>query len=174
MPARSLPKDSPITCLRSQSQPVVLCRPTHLPVSWDSANSISTAATQRVYSEGGQVANPSTGAPSGVFQSSGPMVPDATTNTAYFATQQSGPTVIKSFDLTHFTPVSSITVPGVSGTVERLLRWGNNGLAFNTTGGQIVLMGGNLPVAAPFPPATPIPRPRLRPLQRRKRRPSHL
>ncbi|MCU1331151.1 MAG: hypothetical protein JWM08_143 [Candidatus Angelobacter sp.] len=117
------------------------------------------STTQRVYSEGGQVANPSTGAPSGIFQSSGPMVPDATTNTAYFATQQSGPTVIKSFDLTHFTPVSSITVPGVTGTVQRLLRWGNNGLAFNTTGGQIVLLGGNLPVATPFPPATPIPTP---------------
>ena len=117
------------------------------------------SSTQRVYSEGGEVTNPSTGTPSGVFQISGPMVPDATTNTAYFASQQNGPTVIKSFDLTHFTPVSSITVPGVSGTVQRLLRWGNNGLAFNTTGGQIVLMGGNLPVAAPFPPATPIPTP---------------
>ena len=117
------------------------------------------SSTQLVYSEGGQVANPFTGAPSGIFQSSGPMVPDSATNTAYFASQQSGPTVIKSFDITHFTPVSSITVPGVSGTVQRLLRWGNNGLAFNTTGGQIVLMGGNLPVAAPFPPATPIPTP---------------
>ena len=114
--------------------------------------------TQRVYSEGGQVANPFTGAPSGIFQISGPMVPDATTNTAYFASQTT-PTVIKSFDLTHFTPVSSITVPGVSGTVQRLLRWGNNGLAFNTTGGQIVLIGGNLPVAPPFPAPTPIPTP---------------
>jgi hypothetical protein len=117
------------------------------------------STTQRVYSEGGQVANPFTGTPSGIFQSSGPMVPDANTNTAYFATQQSGPTVIKSFDLTHFTPVSSITVPGVTGSVERLIRWGNNGLAFNTTGGQIILMGGNLPVASPFPIATPIPTP---------------
>ncbi len=117
------------------------------------------STTQRVYSEGGQVVNPSTGAPSGIFQISGPMVPDAATNTAYFASQQTGATVIKSFDLTHFTPVSSITVPGVSGTVERLLRWGNNGLAFNTSGGQIVLIGGNLPVAPPFPAATPIPTP---------------
>ncbi len=117
------------------------------------------STTQRVYSEGGQVANPFTGAPSGTFPISGPMVPDSATNTAYFASQQNGPTVIKSFDLTHFTPVSSITVPGVSGTVQRLLRWGNNGLAFNTTGGQIVLIGGNLPVASPFPPATPIPTP---------------
>jgi hypothetical protein len=87
------------------------------------------------------------------------MVTDAFSNTAYFASQQNGATVIQSFDLTHFTPVSSITVPGVSGTVERLLRWGNNGLAFNTTGGQIVLIGGNLPVAPPFPAVTPIPTP---------------
>lgn len=117
------------------------------------------SSTQRVYSESGQVANSSTGAPSGIFPISGPMVPDATNNTAYFASQQTGATVIKSFDLTHFTLVGSITIPGVGGTVERVLRWGSNGLAFNTTGGQIVLVGGNLPVAPPFPAPTPIPTP---------------
>src|SRR6185312_354313 len=116
-------------------------------------------ATHLIYSEGGQVADPVTGLPSGAFQISGPMVVDATTNTAYFATQQTPGLVIRAFDLTHFTPVSAITVPSVSGTVERLLRWGSDGLAVNTTGGQIVLLAGNLPVAQPFPAATAIPTP---------------
>jgi len=116
-------------------------------------------ANHLVYSEGGQVADTTTGLPAGAFQVSGPMVVDASTNTAYFATQQSPGVAIEAFDLSHFTPVSSITVPSVSGTVQRLLRWGSNGLALNTTGGQIVLLAGNLPVAQPFPVAAPIPTP---------------
>jgi hypothetical protein len=31
----------------------------------------------------------------------------------------------------------------VTGNPERLIRWGWNGLAFNTDGGQIYLIGGN-------------------------------
>src|SRR6185437_2938666 len=116
-------------------------------------------ANHLVYSEGGQVADTTTGLPAGAFQVSGPMVVDASTNTAYFATQQSAGVVIEAFDLSHFTPVSSITVPSVSGTVQRLLRWGSNGMALYTTGWQIVLLAGNLPVAQPFPVAAPIPTP---------------
>lgn len=115
--------------------------------------------THRVYSEAGQVADPATGAPSGAFPVTGPLVVDAANNTAYFVSQQTTPTVLKAFDLTHFTPVSTITIPGVSGTVQRLIRWGSNGLALNTSAGQIILMAGNLPVAPPFLAATPIPAP---------------
>src|SRR5579864_2957023 len=43
MPTHSLRKVLPVTCLRFQSRRVVLCRPTHFPVSWDLAKSISTA-----------------------------------------------------------------------------------------------------------------------------------
>jgi hypothetical protein len=46
-------------------------------------------------------------------------------------------------DLKLFSIIDTITVSPVVGTPERLIRWGHNGLAFNTDGGQIVLIGGN-------------------------------
>jgi hypothetical protein len=49
---------------------------------------------------------------------------------------------ITAFDLKLFTIINAINFP-VTGTPQRLIRWGQNGLAFNTDGGQIVLIGGN-------------------------------
>ena len=72
------------------------------------------------------------------------MVPDSTLNRAFFLTGIGSPTVtITSFDLTLFTKMDSITVSGVTGNRQRLIRWGQNGLAFNTNGGQVSLIGGN-------------------------------
>jgi len=51
--------------------------------------------------------------------------------------------VIYSFNLTTFAPIGSILIPNVSGIPFRLIRWGQNGLAFNTDAGEIVLVGGN-------------------------------
>jgi hypothetical protein len=100
--------------------------------------------TKLVYADDGHVINPVTGQSVGQFIAAGPMVPDSTLNLAFFAKIGNGGTVtIQSFDLTHFTPVSSITVSGVNGLPKRLIRWGQNGLAFNTDAGQIVLIGGN-------------------------------
>jgi hypothetical protein len=72
------------------------------------------------------------------------MVPDSTLNKAFFLTGIGSPTVtIRSFDLMLFTQIDSITVNNVTGNPQRLIRWGQNGLAFNTDGGQIFLIGGN-------------------------------
>jgi len=60
----------------------------------------------------------------------------------------SGSVTIESFDLTNFTRLGSITIPNVTGTPLRLIRWGKNGLAFNTGGvgisGQVYLIQSNL------------------------------
>ncbi|MDB6032405.1 MAG: Conserved repeat domain protein, partial [Verrucomicrobiales bacterium] len=48
--------------------------------------------------------------------------------------------VIQAFDRDTFTPVSSVRLPQVAGNVVRLLRWGTNGLVFNTSEGQIWLV----------------------------------
>src|ERR1051325_7124858 len=45
------------------------------------------------------------------------------------------------------------------GTVGRRLPPGHQWLSIHPPGGQALLVGGNLPVASPSPPATPIPTP---------------
>jgi len=90
------------------------------------------------------------------------MAVDSQLNAAYFLEQPfNGSAVIDVFDLTHFLKTGSITIPGVNGTAGRLVRWGENGLAFNTNDGHIFLVGGNFvsPVSTTIPPATPLPTP---------------
>jgi hypothetical protein len=106
------------------------------------------AGTNLVYSDDGDAVNPSTGALVGSFSIPWPMqpsmVPDSGLNLAFFATQTGNSSVaIYSYNLSTFAPVSSITISNVNGNPIRLIRWGQNGLAFNTDAGQIVLVGGN-------------------------------
>ncbi len=101
--------------------------------------------TGLIYSDDGHILDPSDGDPVGVFAASGVMVPDSSLNTAFFAFEAATANTftVESFDMTHFTPINSITIPNVMGSPVRLIRWGNNGLAFNTSGGQVYLIGGN-------------------------------
>jgi hypothetical protein len=119
-------------------------------------------ATGRIYSDGGAVLDSVTGLPVATLKSSGLMVVDSQLNAAYFLEPPlNGSAVIDAFDLTHFVKTGSITIPGVNGTAGRLVRWGENGLAFNTSDGHIFLVGGNFisPVSITIPPATPLPTP---------------
>lgn len=119
--------------------------------------------TKLIYSDDGHVVDPVSGLPVAVFQASGVMVPDSSLNVAFFVTSQfgSGGATIQAFDMTHFTLIGSVTVPNVLGNPKKLIRWGQNGLAFNTDQGQIVLLGGTFvsPVSTATPPATPLPTP---------------
>lgn len=102
------------------------------------------AGTKLVYADDGHVVNSSTGGPAGNFSVAGRMVPDSTLNKAFFLTGLGSPSVtITSFDLKLFTKIDTITVNSVAGTPQRFIRWGQNGLAFSTDSGQIVLIGGN-------------------------------
>lgn len=98
-----------------------------------------------VYSDDGHALNPATGLPVGNFSTTGIMVPDSTLNRAFFLTQTSSSSVvvIESFNLNEFSLIGSITIPSISGNPLRLVRWGSNGLAFNTNAGQVWLIGGN-------------------------------
>jgi hypothetical protein len=115
------------------------------------------AATNAVYADEGHVLDPSSGLPNGNYDLAGLMVPDAALNTSFFIPSSSfgtGSITIESFDQTHFTPITTITIPGITGTPTRLIRWGQNGLAFITGGasGQVILVGGNF--ISPAPPVT--------------------
>jgi hypothetical protein len=99
--------------------------------------------TELIYSDEGHVVDPLTGNPVGIFSvGDGVLVPDSTLNRAFFASQ-SGTFTIQAFNLTKFNLVDSITIPGVSGSPTRIIRWGNNGLAFSTGAGPLYLIGGN-------------------------------
>ena len=100
-----------------------------------------------VYSDDGHIVDPSTGHPIGTFAAQGYMVPDSSVNRAFFLGQtqsQFGTRdfTLVSFDLSHFTPVGSITISGVSGNPIQMIRYGTNGLAFNTDGGRVYLING--------------------------------
>ncbi|MGO9604714.1 MAG: hypothetical protein ACLQAT_15230 [Candidatus Binataceae bacterium] len=102
------------------------------------------SGTGLIYADGGQVLNPSTGNPAGKYSaSSGLMVPDSSLNRAFFISQSGTTATIQAFDLEKFNLIGSITIPNISGTPIRLIRWGNNGLAFNTYQGPVYLIGGS-------------------------------
>jgi len=126
------------------------------------------AGTNLIYAEEGHVINPSTGLPVGNFNAVGPMVVDSSLNTVFFLSGGSGSgATIQSFDLAHFTPIASVPVPGATGTLTHLIRWGQDGLAFISTGasgvGQVFLVGGSFVGPAPAFIATPPPNPAIPP-----------
>jgi hypothetical protein len=101
------------------------------------------AGKKLIYSNDGNIVDPSTGLSVGTFAAGGPMVPDSTINAAFFITGGGSTAVIQSFNLTTQALIGSITISNVTGNPQKLIRWGQNGLAFNTDGGQVFLIGGN-------------------------------
>ncbi len=102
------------------------------------------SGTSLIYSDGAGVLDPTTGNPVGEYSgASGVMAPDSTLDRAFFVSPSSGSVTIQAFDLQRFSLIGSITIPDVSDTPLRIIRWGNNGLAFNTNGGPVYLIGGN-------------------------------
>ena len=97
------------------------------------------AGTQLICDDNGSLVDPNTGqlvhsfTPSPTSQQ-GVMVPDSILNVAFFVYQTStaGQLTIESFDATKFTSITQTRIDSVSGTPLRLIRWGKNGLAFNT------------------------------------------
>ncbi|MGB2662882.1 MAG: hypothetical protein WAK48_02690 [Candidatus Acidiferrum sp.] len=71
------------------------------------------------------------------------MAPDSTLNEAFFVFVSGTTATVQSFNLTTRALIGSIMIANVSGNPQRLIRWGQNGLAFNTDGGQLCLIGGN-------------------------------
>jgi len=100
----------------------------------------SDFGTNLIYSDGGSVADPSTGAIVGSYGASGLVAPDSSLNRVFVLGQTAAQAntnnyTIQSFDQKAFTPVSSIALNNVSGSPIELLRWGNMGLAVLTAGG---------------------------------------
>ena len=104
------------------------------------------AGTGLVYGDDGHAVIPATGAPAGQFDAEGLMVPDSSVGAAFFLGQDYGaygnPYVVESFDLQHYLPRQAITLGNLDSAPKRLIRWGADGLAFNT-GANVYLINGS-------------------------------
>jgi hypothetical protein len=96
-----------------------------------------------VYSTNGRVINPDTATVVGTFgipDFSDLVVPDPANNRVYFLTGSGSTLILKAFNATTFLQTGSLSIPGVSGSPGSFIKWGNDGLAFRTTGNQIFLV----------------------------------
>jgi hypothetical protein len=100
--------------------------------------------TKLIYSDFGDVVDTS-GNPVGSFtpDNEGVMVPDSTLGKTFFVAEASGDMAeIQAFDQQKFTSLGSIMISNTANPV-RIVRWGTNGIAFNTHQGAVYLIGGN-------------------------------
>ena len=114
--------------------------------------------------------------PSSPFPASfGAVEPDVAAGRVYILSGESAYSdfevrtlVLTAFDRQSFASVGSLQIPNVVGRVSSLIRWGANGLAFNSTGGQLfviqtTLVPSNEPVPTPTPTPSPTPTPTATP-----------
>ena len=129
----------------------------------------------RVYSSKGDVIDPELGTGLGNFQVLNPssffyqtpigrfahaFVPDSSTGRVFFLIGSDSSTTLQVCDQNSFQLLGSLNIPGVQGAAGRLIRWGANGLAFNTSSGQVFFVQTALiPSPSPTPTPTPTPTP---------------
>jgi hypothetical protein len=105
------------------------------------------SVTNRVYTDNGLVLDSTTGAPVGAFGSfDGAVVAvDGTINKAfYLVAGTAGGVSIHAYDLKTFALVGSLDLPDVAAFPSRIVRWGSNGLAFNSADGEIWMVSGSI------------------------------
>jgi hypothetical protein len=130
-----------------------------------------------IYLPNGQVYNAESGALLGAFTlpfvSFRAVEPDSSVGRVYFLTGDGAfsdgevrTLTLHAFDRGNFASVGTLQIPNVVGRVSSLVRWGANGLAFGSTGGQLFIIQTTLvpsnqsvPTPTPTPAATPTPAP---------------
>ena len=108
----------------------------------------SDFGTGMIYSDDGNVADPSTQAIVGTYNASGLVAPDSSLDRVFILGQTAAQAntsnfTIQSFDEKAYTLVSSITLDNLVGTPIELVRWGTSGLAvltMNQAGGPLGML----------------------------------
>jgi hypothetical protein len=106
----------------------------------------SDFTTGFIYSDDGNVADPSTQSIVGTYSASGLVAPDSSLNRVFILGQTSGQAdssnfTIESFNENTYAAVSSIAIQNVLGTPIQLIRWGASGLAILTVNPVEVFSG---------------------------------
>ena len=97
-----------------------------------------------VYATSGVAIDPEARIRVGTYGASGPIEPDPANRRVFFLTGSSSSTTLRAFDMDTFVPIGEMAIPNVSGSPANLIRWGSDGLAFRTSGDQIVLVRSDL------------------------------
>ena len=131
-------------------------------------------ASNLLYGSSGQVINPTTGDLAGHFSGvsfDAAHAIDIYNGRAFFVMPGGSGIQIRAYDINTFLPVGFIDIPGVTGTLRDLVRWGNNGLAFRTDNRQLFLIetalvnpSMDVPAPTPSPLPTPSPSPQAIPI----------
>lgn len=132
-----------------------------------SSNEIVYASNGGLYLSGGRAVNPDTESIIGTYADvsyDSLMAVDTNLNRIFFLKSISGGWQLRAYDLYTFRLIGTANIQGVNGTPTSLVRWGANGLAFNTVGGKVFLVQSNLinssvPAPNPTPTITPTPTP---------------
>lgn len=112
-----------------------------------------------IYSSGGQVINPVSRTLLGTFANAttNAFAVDASVGRAYYLVRDSSGSnnwTLKVYDINTFIQIGSLPIPNISGDATSLVRWGANGLAFRTTGGEVYFIQTTL-----IPSSEPVPTP---------------
>jgi hypothetical protein len=94
----------------------------------------------RMFTPGGRVFDPVAGTNIATVAYSGLVAPDETDQRVFYLTGGGSTWTLSALDITNLQLVGSVSITNVSGSPTRLIRWGTDGLAFRTTGGQIFLV----------------------------------
>ena len=94
----------------------------------------------RMFTPGGRVFDPVAGTNIATVPYSGLVAPDETDWRVFYLTGSGATWTLNALDITNLQLTSSVTITNVQGSPARLIRWGTDGLAFRTTGGQIFLV----------------------------------
>lgn len=108
-----------------------------VPPSFSQGEIHSDFGTGLIYSDDGNVADPTTRAVVGTYNASGLVAPDSSLDRVFILGQTDAQAntnnfTIESFDEKAYTLVSSITVENLLGSPIQLVRWGSSGLAILT------------------------------------------
>jgi len=98
-----------------------------------------------LYSTNGRIVDTQTMQLAGQFGASGKIEPDSTVRRTFFV---NGSTIY-AYNQKSFAKEGQYTVSGASGSPRNLIRWGRNGLAYSTSGKEVVLLQTDL---VPDPP----------------------
>ena len=121
--------------------------------AWSGSRMHVDATSGLIYADNSAaVIVPSTGQTTATLPVSGVMVPDSSLGCAYFiiqtpaqVTAAAGDWTLACYSTADYTTLTrSLVIPAVVGTPTKMLRWGNEGLAFITDGGYIYFVSGQI------------------------------